>query len=386
MVGPAGVSGPVLVLNAGSSSVRWQLLDPTDGTSLAGGHVQDIGATGPADHEAAVRDALEDLSRQRPDLADAGPAVIGHRVVHGGPRFHDPVLIDEAVLADIAGLEPLAPLHNQANLAGIRATMTVFPHLPQVAVFDTAFHHTLPPRARTYAVPLEWRDAHHVRRYGFHGISYAYVSRRTCELLGREPADTNLIVLHLGNGASACAIAGGASVDTSMGLSPLEGLVMGTRSGDVDPAMGAYLARVEALDPPAYDHALNFDSGLLGLGGSSDLREVERRCVEGDLNAALALEVMTYRIRKYLGAYAVALGRVDAIVFTAGIGEHSIDVRERVLSGLQVLGVQLDRAANADEARAERRITTDASAIAGYVVPTNEEWEIARACVQLLSA
>lgn len=385
-LGPAGAGGsPVLALNAGSSSVRWQLLDPADGTSLAGGHLEDIGGDGPADHESAVRQALDDLGRQRPDLADAGPVAIGHRVVHGGPCFHDPVLIDDDVLTDIEALEPLAPLHNRASLAGIRATRAVFPDLPQVAVFDTAFHHTLPPHARTYAVPLEWRDAHHVRRYGFHGISYAYVSRRTCEVMGRDPADTNLIVLHLGNGASACAIQGGRSIDTSMGLSPLEGLVMGTRSGDVDPAMGAYLARVEALDPPAYDHALNFDSGLLGLGGSADLREVERRCAHGDLDATLALEVMAYRIRKYIGAYAVALGRVDAIVFTAGIGERSEDLRERVLSGLGVLGVQVDPRGNADDSRPERRITTEASAVPAYVVPTNEEWQIARACVQVLT-
>lgn len=378
-------AGAVLVFNTGSSSVRWQLLDPTDGTKLAGGHLEQIGGDGPADHEAAVGQALDHLSRERPDRADARLQVIGHRVVHGGPRFHEPVLIDEQVIADIERLEPLAPLHNRANLAGIRATKAAFPDLPQVAVFDTAFHHTLPLHASTYAVPLEWRQEHHVRRYGFHGISYAYVARRTCALMGREPAETNLIVLHLGNGASACAIAGGRSIDTSMGLSPLEGLVMGTRSGDVDPAMGAYLARVEALDPTAYDHALNHESGLLGLAGSADLREVERRAAGGDADAALALEVMAYRIRKYIGAYAVALGRVDAVVFTAGIGEHSVEVRERVLSGLAVLGVQLDPGANADTSRTERLITAKDSEIAAYVVPTNEEWEIARTCAQLLS-
>jgi acetate kinase len=378
-------AGPALVLNAGSSSLRWQLLDAVDGTTLAGGHLEDIGGDGPADHEAAVREALADLSRGRLERADAWPRVIGHRVVHGGPRFHDPILIDEEVIADLERLEPWAPLHNRANLAGIRATRALFPDLPQVAVFDTAFHHTLPIHASTYAVPLQWRHEHHVRRYGFHGISYAYVARRTATLMRREPADTNLIVLHLGNGASACAIAGGLSIDTSMGLSPLEGLVMGTRSGDVDPAMGAYLARVEALDPPAYDHALNHDSGLLGLAGSTDLREVERRAAGGDADAALALEVMAYRIRKYIGAYAVALGRVDAVVFTAGIGEHSVEVRERVLSGLAVLGVQLDPGANADTSRTERLITTKDSAVAAYVVPTNEEWEIARTCAQLLS-
>jgi acetate kinase len=252
-------------------------------------------------------------------------------------------------------------------------------------VFDTAFHRTLPPRARTYAVPLAWRDEHAVRRYGFHGTSYAYVLRRACQLMRRDAADVNVIALHLGNGASICAIEGGRSIDTSMGLSPLEGLVMGTRSGDVDPALGDYLSRVVALDPPAYDHALNHGSGLLGLAGTSECREVQRRRDAGDERAALALDVMTYRIRKYIGAYAVALGRVDAIVFTGGIGENSDVVRAEVCDGLTLLGVRIDRDANSRGA-GERLVSSAGSAVAVCVVPTNEEWEIARACVAVLPA
>jgi acetate kinase len=311
---------------------------------------------------------------------------VGHRVVHGGPDFSQPVLVDDDVLAVLRHLIPLAPLHNPANIEGIERARESFPDLPQVAVFDTAFHHGMPARAHTYAVPHEWRQRHDVRRYGFHGTSHAYVSRRVAELLGRRVADVNVVVLHLGNGASACAVMGGRSIDTSMGLSPLEGLVMGTRSGDVDPSLGSYLARVAGLDPQAYDRALNHESGLQGLAGRSDCREVEQLAAQGDEDAALALEVMTYRLRKYVGAYAVALGRLDAIAFTGGIGEHSVRVREEVLAGLAVLGVELDREANGRPGDGERLVTRPASRVSAYVVPTNEELEIARACLAVLEA
>jgi len=291
--------------------------------------------------------------------------------------------VDDDVVAGIRELVPLAPLHNPANLEGILSARESFPDVPQVAVFDTAFHQSLPPEAYTYAVPAEWRDRHQVRRYGFHGTSHRYVSRRTAELLGRPPAESNVIVLHLGNGASACAVRGGRSIDTSMGLSPLEGLVMGTRSGDVDPALGAYLQRVAQLDPTAYDEALNKASGLLGLAGVSDLRELERRRQDGDAGAGLAFDVMVYRLRKYVGAYAVALGRVDAIAFTGGIGENSVAVRAAVLAGLTALGVVPDEAANAD-GPAERLVTAPDSRVPAWVVPTNEELEIARACLAVL--
>jgi acetate kinase len=335
------------------------------------------------DHTEALDAAREALREHGPDLGGLGLVAVGHRVVHGGPRFTEPVVVDDDVVAAIRELVPLAPLHNPANLAGILSARATFPDVPQVAVFDTAFHQSLPPEAYTYAVPLDWRERHQVRRWGFHGTSHRFVSRRTAELLDASPEECNVIVLHLGNGASACAVKGGRSIDTSMGVSPLEGLVMGTRSGDVDPALGAYLQRVAGVDAAAYDEALNKSSGLKGLAGVSDLREVVERRAAGDADAALAFDVMVYRLRKYVGAYAVALGRVDAIAFTGGIGENSSEVRHAVLTGLEALGVDLDPLANV-EGDPERLVTTPTSRIAAFVVPTNEELEIARACLAVL--
>ncbi|MFW5469594.1 acetate/propionate family kinase [Knoellia sp. CPCC 206435] len=389
----------VLVVNAGSSSLKYQVLDADTGETSATGLVERIGGPGRLRHtsdcetheqDVTCRDHTEALDAARtalrehgPDLGELGLFAVGHRVVHGGPDFTEPVVIDDDVVATITDLVPLAPLHNPGNLEGIRGARAAFPDVPQVAVFDTAFHQTLPAEAFTYAVPAPWREQHRVRRYGFHGTSHRYVSRRTAELLGRAPEDCNVIVLHLGNGASACAVRSGRSVDTSMGMSPLEGLVMGTRSGDVDPALGAYLGRVAGLDPSAYDDALNKASGLKGLTGASDLREVEDRRAAGDPDATLAFDVMVHRLRKYVGAYAVLLGRVDAIAFTGGIGENSSAVRSAVLSDLEVLGVELDEAAN-DGRGTERRVTTAGSRVAAWVVPTNEELEIARACLAVL--
>ncbi|HEY3535145.1 MAG TPA: acetate kinase [Pedococcus sp.] len=394
-----GAAHPVLVINAGSSSLKYQVVDAVTGETAASGIVERIGGAGHLRHTSAGRTNERDLSvpdhagaleaaraalrEHGPDLDQLDLFAVGHRVVHGGARFSAPVLVDDAVLRAVRDLRALAPLHNPANLEGIETALTAFPGVPQVAVFDTAFHLSMPPRAHTYAVPRDWRETHRVRRYGFHGTSFAYVARRACEVLGSDPAETNLVVLHLGNGASACAVEGGRSVDTSMGLSPLEGLVMGTRSGDVDPALGAYLGRVAGLDAAAYDEALNHASGLKGLAGVSDLREIVQRRGAGDAEAALAFDVMTYRLRKYVGAYAAALGRVDAIVFTGGIGENSTEVRAAVLGGLGVLGVELDGAANAD-GEPERLVTTPGSRVAGLVVPTNEELEIARACLAVL--
>jgi len=396
-----GGADRVLVINAGSSSLKYQVVDARTGETAATGLVERIGGEGRlrhtseggtherdvscADHTAALEAAQEALREHGPDLDALPPVAVGHRVVHGGARFSAPVVIDDRVLQAVRDLGPLAPLHNPANLEGIETALKAFPDVPQVAVFDTAFHQTVPPRAHTYAVPREWRDTHRVRRYGFHGTSFAYVSGRTCELLGRRPEETNLVVLHLGNGASACAVQAGRSIDTSMGLSPLEGLVMGTRPGDVDPALGAYLGRVAGLDATAYDEALNKASGLKGLAGISDLREVEQRRAAGDADASLAFDVMTYRLRKYVGAYAVVLGRVDAIVFTGGIGEHSDAVRAEVLGGLGILGVELDPAANED-GPPERVLTTPGSRVTGLVVPTNEELQIARACLSVVAA
>jgi acetate kinase len=390
----------VLVVNAGSSSLKYQLLDPEPGTTYARGIVERIGGNGHLrhaasgstherdvscpDHSAALNAALDAMREHGPGFDAASLRAVGHRVVHGGERFSRPVVIDEAVVQAVRELAHLAPLHNPANLKGIEATTQAFHGIPQVAVFDTAFHHTIPARAHTYAVPRQWRERYAIRRYGFHGTSFAYVSRRAAALLGTDPGATNLVVLHLGNGASACAVQGGRSLDTSMGLSPLEGLVMGTRSGDVDPSLGAYLSREAGLDPHDFDVALNRDSGLKGLTGDSDFREVLARRERGDAAAGLAFDVTVHRLRKYVGAYAVLLGRVDALAFTGGIGEHSPQLRAAVIEGLALLGLQLDREAN-DDGEPERLVTAPESQLPAYVIPTNEELEIARSCLAVLA-
>ncbi len=314
------------------------------------------------------------------------PFVVGHRVVHGGDRFSGPTVVDDDVLAEIRDLIPLAPLHNPANIAGIEVARSRFPDTPQVAVFDTAFHASMPPRAWRYALPRALADRLQVRRYGFHGTSHAYVARQAAEHLGRPLAELDLVTLHLGNGASATAVAGGRSVDTSMGLTPLGGLVMGTRSGDLDPGIVAHLHREGGLDLDEIDSVLNKESGLKGLAGSNDLREVHRRADAGDADAVEALEVFCYRIRCTVGAYAVALGRLDAVVFTAGIGENDADVRARVCGGLAVLGVRLDEARNAARSRDVWMISSDDSAVAVLVVPTDEELEIAEQSLAVVRA
>jgi acetate kinase len=393
-------TGPhVLVVNAGSSSLKYQLLDAATGRTTAVGLVSEIGGVSRHRHESgevlgdepvACPDHTAAFALARAALADRGTPLddgdlvgVGHRVVHGGRRFTQPVLVDDDVIAALRTLAPLAPLHNPANVEGIVRAQAAFPGIPHVAVFDTGFHRTLPPAAHTYAVPRDWRDEHQVRRYGFHGSSYAWVSRRTAQLMGREPADLRMVVLHLGNGASACAVDAGRSVETSMGLSPAEGLVMGTRSGDVDPALGGYLARVAGLTAEQYDRALNRESGLLGLAGASDFRTLLERRDAGDPDAALAFDVSVHRIRKYVGAYAAVLGRLDALVFTGGIGERSAVLREAVVDGLEVLGLRLDPGANA-QGPGERRVSAAGSAAEVWVVPTDEEREIARATVELL--
>jgi acetate kinase len=352
----------VFVVNCGSSSLKWSVVDVASGSTLGSGTVQKV-----VDHT----DALAGVLRVAP-LDEV--SVVAHRVVHGGERFSAPVRINDSVLAAIRDLAVLAPLHNPANADGIEVARRALPSVPHVAIFDTAFHTTLPPRAFTYAVPREWAREHGVRRYGFHGTSNAYVSRAAATLLGRDPAQTNLIVLHLGNGASATAIEGGRSVDTSMGLTPLEGLVMGTRSGDVDPALVLHLRRTAGLGVEEIEDLLNTGSGLLGLAGAGDMREVHRRIASGDADAALALEVYCYRIRKYVGAYLAVLNRVDAIVFTAGVGEHDATVRGDALAGLERFGVAVDDALNHASAQV---ISPPAAEVAVLVVPTDEELEIA---------
>jgi acetate kinase len=370
----------VLVVNSGSSSVKYQLLDVAAGSRIAGGVVERIGEAGSdvPDHNAAVARVVAALNEAGHDVARPGGLyAVGHRVVHGGERFVEPTVVDDAVLAAITDLVPLAPLHNPGNLAGIAALRRLQPDVPHVAVFDTAFHRTLPRHASTYALPYDLAHEHGVRRYGFHGTSFSWVSRRAAELLDRPLESLALVVAHLGNGASLAAVLGGASVDTSMGLTPLEGLVMGTRSGDLDPAVIFHLHRVAGLSYPDIETLLSKRSGLSGLCDDNDVREIVRRADAGDDRARLALEVYCYRIRKYVGAYYAAMGRLDAVVFTAGVGENAARVRAQGLAGLDDLGITVDPDRNADPSRDARRISPDGARVAVLVVPTDEEMEIA---------
>lgn len=389
----------VLVVNAGSSSLKYQLLQPLSGTVLASGLVERVGGptaslrhTGPDGthrRETAVPDAagafaamVAAFAAHGPDLAQVAPVAVGHRVVHGGTRFTRAVVVDAGVRAEIDALVPLAPLHQPANLAGIDAATHLFPGIPQIAVFDTAFHASIPAAATTYAVPAEWRERYAVRRYGFHGTSHRWVSARAADLLGRP--DARLVVLHLGNGASACAVDTGRSVETSMGLTPLEGLVMGSRSGDVDPAIAGHLARVAGLSADQVDDALNQRSGLRGLVGDNDFRALLTQVEAGDPDAVLAFDVVVHRLVKYVGAYAAVLGRLDALVFTGGIGENSPALRAAVVARLGLLGAALDP--DADAGGGERVVSTPGSGLRVLVVPTDEERQIALECVELGAA
>ncbi|MES4905651.1 MULTISPECIES: acetate kinase [unclassified Streptomyces] len=376
----------VLVLNSGSSSVKYQLLDMADGSRLASGIVERIGEGPVADHSAALKQVAEELAARGLGLDSPHLAAVGHRVVHGGTRFTEPTLITDEVVAEIEKLVPLAPLHNPANVTGIKVARALRPDLPQVAVFDTAFHATMPEAAARYAIERETADRYGVRRYGFHGTSHAYVSRATAALLGKDVSEVNTIVLHLGNGASASAVRGGLCVDTSMGLTPLEGLVMGTRSGDLDPAAIFHLARVGGMSVDEIDTLLNKRSGLLGLCGDNDMREIGRRMGEGDPEAQLAFDVYVHRLRKYVGAYTAVLGRVDAIAFTAGVGENSAAVREAAMRGLPAFGIEVDAVRNAVRGASARLISTETSRVAVAVVPTDEELEIASQAIELVAA
>lgn len=385
----------VFVVNAGSSSLKYQLVDVASGAALASGLIERIGEAlsvakhVPAggepltaevhmdDHARAFGWVLRAFEQRGPALDDAGLVAIGHRVVQGGARFDGPVVIDDDVAAQIDDLAPLAPLHNPANLLGIRSARAVFPGFPHVAVFDTAFHRTLPRAAWRYAIDRQVADEHRVRKYGFHGTSHQFVSRRMAELLDRPLETVRTIVLHLGNGASACAVDGGRSVETSMGMTPLAGLVMGTRSGDIDAGALVHLHRTAGLSVRDLDTLLNKRSGLLGLTGTGDMRDVRSAADAGVEHAVEALEIVAHRLRSTVGAYLAVLGGADAIAFTAGIGEHSAAMRAEALAGLTELGIEVDAARNA-EGPPERRISTDASRIQVWVVPTNEELEIAR--------
>ena len=370
----------VFVVNSGSSSVKFQLIDVETSASLLSGSVDRIGEPGhAADHIAAMELVLAELG------ADHSIAAVGHRVVHGGSLFASATLITPEVEAAIEDLSALAPLHNPANLLGIRAARAVLGFVPHVAVFDTAFHQTMPAEAYTYAIDAALAEKYGVRRYGFHGTSHKYVSERAAAFLDRPLESLKTIVLHLGNGASITAIDGGRSIDTSMGLTPLQGLVMGTRSGDLDPAVLVHLHRQAGLSVDELDDLLNKRSGLLGLTGSGDMRDVQIAAANGSSSALAALAVWRHRMRHYLGAYIALLGGVDAVVFTAGVGENSALLRRRSLAGLEFLGIAIDDDANELESRAERRISPVGSAVEVLVIPTNEELEIARQTLELVT-
>jgi len=402
----------VLVINCGSSSLKYELFDMAEEAVLARGLIERIAdpAGEPAlvhhrtrrgarvdyeaeiaDHTAAVAEMARLLTSGEGKVIDSLHEVdaVGHRVVHGGEEFSQSVVIDAKVIEAIERCAALAPLHNPPNLAGIRAAQQALPEKPHVAVFDTAFHQTMPRMAYLYALPRSLYEEHGVRRYGFHGTSHYYVSQRAAEMLsemGRDGARARIITCHLGNGCSMSAVVGGECVDTSMGLTPLEGLVMGTRSGDIDPAIVWFAAQKLGLDFSGIDQLLNKRSGLLGLSGiSNDMREICQAAEQGHEAARDALEVFCYRVRKYIGAYAAAMGGVDAIAFTAGIGENSALVREKVLAPLAFLGVKLDEAANR-EGEGDRCISTPDAPCAVFVIKTQEELVIARETVRACSA
>ncbi len=387
----------VLVLNAGSSSVKYQVIDPEKHESLARGVVERIGMSGAIlthrkvsdkeirlsgeilDHKMAIEYVLSILlSKNHGVIKDRKEIdAVGHRVVHGGEAFSASVLISEEVMSEIRRCIDFAPLHNPPNLKGINAAMQLLPGVPQVAVFDTAFHQTMPKYAYLYALPYTLYKRHGIRRYGFHGTSHRYVADRAAQMLHKPKEELRIITCHLGNGASAAAIKYGKSVDTSMGFTPLEGLVMGTRSGDLDPAIILQIMHKEELTPNDATTLLNKHSGLIGISGlSSDMREIEDEYETND-RARLAHDIFTYRLKKYIGAYAAAMGGVDAIVFTGGIGENSVMVREHSLQGLEYMGVKLDKARNEAKDKKERLISADDSKVKVLVIPTNEELVIA---------
>ncbi|MES2095062.1 MAG: acetate kinase [Actinomycetota bacterium] len=370
----------IFVVNSGSSSIKYQLIDVESEEVALSGLIERIGEPGSdvVDHEDGMRQVLGSLGSVRQIVA------VGHRVVHGGSIFDRATLVTDEVEAQIDELSALAPLHNPANLQGIRAARKALPQVPQVAVFDTAFHQTLPAAAYTYAIDATLAAEHSVRRYGFHGTSHKYVSEQAAIFLGRPLTELKTIVMHLGNGASVAAIDGGVSVETSMGMTPLEGLVMGTRSGDVDPAVLIHLHRQAGLDFDELDTLLNRKSGLLGLTGSGDMRDVQDAASRGDETAEAALAVYRHRVRRYIGAYIAHLGGLDALVFTAGVGENNALLRRRTLAGLEFLGIAIDVDRNELVSKKARFISPEGSPVAVLVIPTNEELEIARQAQALI--
>ena len=386
----------ILALNCGSSSIKYMLYNWEKKARITKGIVERIGIVGSfirheepgkeiyeekhdcKNHEVALKLIIKTLTDPKIGVIKdlKGITAVGHRVVHGGEKFKKSMLIEDEVLEWIKHVQDLAPLHNPHNIAGIEAARTLMPDIPHIAVFDTAFHQTMPPFAYLYPVPYEWYRMYGVRRYGFHGTSHLYVSRRAAVLLGKSPKDVNVITMHIGNGVSITAVRGGESIDTSMGLTPLEGAVMGTRSGDIDPAIILFMIEKEGYMAEEIDRILNRKSGLLGITGRYiDRRDIEAGAARGDERCKLANEIEAYRLKKYIGAYTAALGRVDAIVFTAGAGEMNPVLRERVLTGLEVLGIKLDKKRNEEAKSREKEsiISAGDSKIKLFVIPTDEE-------------
>lgn len=387
----------ILVINCGSSSIKYQLINREKRKVLAKGLLEKIGEINSSqvhgiegkvvkkqDEVANYEEGLKSilallLDEKRGVIKDASEiSAVGHRVVHGGEDFFHSVLIDDEVIKTIKSYISLAPLHNPPNLAGIKAARSLFPNVPQVAVFDTAFHQTLPEKAFLYALPYQYYEKYKIRRYGFHGTSHRYIAERAAKFLKKPLKELKIITCHLGNGCSITAIDKGKSIDTSMGFTPLEGLVMGTRCGDVDAAAALFLMEKENFTTAQMDNLLNKQSGLLGISGiSNDLREVQKWVVKGDQRAKLALEVFVYRIKKYIGAYSAVLGGLDALIFSAGIGENEVNIRDKVCQGLEFLGVYLDEKKNRARSKASRFISTEKSPAKILVIPTNEEEMIA---------
>jgi acetate kinase len=383
----ASANRPVLVINSGSSSLKYQLVEPDSGVARANGNVERIGegSSSVADHDAALRLAFDKLAEDGIELQACGLAAVGHRVVHGGNKFHQPVLVDDAVVTELEELSELAPLHNLPAIKAIEVARKLLPEVPHVAVFDTAFFHDLPPAAATYAIDRDLAERWQIRRYGFHGTSHRYVSERAAAFLERPRSGLKQIVLHLGNGASASAIAGTRPIDTSMGLTPLEGLVMGTRSGDIDPGVISYLWRTAKMGVDDIESMLNHRSGVLGIAGERDFRRLRAMIESGDSAAQLGYSVFIHRLRKYIGAYLAVLGHTDVVSFTAGIGENDPAVRRDAVAGMEELGIVLDQARNLSAGKGARQISADDSPIAVLVIPTNEELAIARDCVSVLA-
>ncbi len=396
----------ILVINAGSSSLKYQLIDMDNEAVLAKGLCERIGIDGsklnhtPEGGEKVVieqpmRDHSDAISMVLAALTDANHGVIssmdeisavGHRVVHGGETFNKSVIIDADVKAAVEECIPLAPLHNPANLIGIAACEAAMPNVPQVAVFDTAFHQTMPQAAYMYALPYELYKKYKIRRYGFHGTSHKYVSQEAAKMLGKNPEDLKIITCHLGNGSSITAVDGGKSVDTSMGFTPLAGVCMGTRSGDIDPAIVKFIAEQEGADLDTVDKILNKESGVYGISGnSSDFRDLEAAAKEGCEKSQLALDMFAYSVKKYVGTYMAALGDVDAVVFTAGIGENTVMMRKEILGGMSAFGIEIDDSKNEKAIRgAQMDISVDGSKVRILVIPTNEELMIAKETLELV--